>query len=161
MLSLGRQRGLLFPSLGRFCLELIRVPARGDVRLSSTVAHSFRGDRDSRGDSFAKGANGIPDFLGLVKHRHQLADRLLSRQLIALGLLDPLSGCALGVRGCLLSGKLRVERQLGLGVVVGKQPGSGITQLGLDNSGPARHLSLSAQRLQLTTNLANQIVKSF
>ena len=43
--------------------------------------------------------------------------------------------------------------------VVGQQPGPGVAHVGLDDCGPAGHLGLAAQRLELAADLAEQVAE--
>ena len=56
-----------------------------------------------------------------------------------------------------LVGQLLLEGGTGSGEVVGHQPGAGVADVGLDDGGPAGHLGLTTQRLELAADLAEQV----
>ena len=58
-----------------------------------------------------------------------------------------------------LVGELLLERGAGGDQVVGEQPGAGVADVGLDAGGPAGHLGLAAERLELAADLAEQVAE--
>ena len=101
-----------------------------------------------------------PGLLGARQRRQVLAQRGLERGLGLAGGGDRGLDLARGARRRTDSSASSCsQRGAGGGQVVGDQPGAGVADVGLDRRGPAGHLGLAAQRLELAADLAEQVAE--
>ena len=102
---------------------------------------------------------GEPGLLGRGQRGQVLAQRGLERGLGLAGLRE--GGLHLGAAldQDRLVGELLLERGAGGDQVVGDQPGPGVAHVGLDGGGLAGDLGLPAERLELASDLGEQVAE--
>jgi hypothetical protein len=152
---------LLLGELGGLLLELLRVPARRGRRLDRLLGVADPLDRERLGaaDALLDALEREERLLGPGEGREVLAQGRLERRLplarrLALRLDLLLAGHEQG-----LVGELLVQRGPSGHEVVGHEAGPGVAHRRLDAGGPACHLGLAPERLELAADLAEQVAQ--
>ena len=156
--DLGRQ--LTFLSTDRIGLpvEFLGIPAGAQLAgIVIGVAHPLPGDRHGRRHPFAQRGQRIPGLLCRGQPGHALAYRLLGLDLGLASLSQRRLQGQSPVAHRLLVGDVGLQSERRLDQVVGQQPGPGVADLGLDHRSLPGHLGLPAERLELATDLGDQI----
>ena len=161
LLDLGLDGRLLLTDLGGLCLEGLGVTTAGHLtgRHALGVADPLGSQRLGATQPLTQPGEGEPGLLCLRERRQVLAERGLELALATRGLgLVALDLGAPGEQDGLV-GELLLQRGSGGDQVVGDQARLGIADGGLDAGRPARHLGLSAQRLELAADLGEQVAE--
>ena len=157
--DLGRDRGLLLADAGGLGLELVGVTTEVERLLLGPggVAHALGGERRRTAEPLTQAGQAEPGLLRAGQGRQVVPQGGLEA---GLGLLGPGRG-GLDLLAALdqdrLVGELLLERGPGGDQVVGDEAGPGVADLGLHDRGPARHLGLPPQWLELAADLAEQV----
>ncbi len=160
-LHLPAELELLRPQRAGLRLDLLGV-ASGVLLLGLRlqVAHALRGELHQPVEPLAQAAQGEPGLLGRgepgrVERGLLLGRRLLGEQGGELGVDLGLPVAQGGLVGDLGGQGLAQVHQ-----VVGHDPQPRIAHLGLDHDGPAGHLGLPAQRLELAAQLGGEVLEA-
>jgi len=161
-LDLGGDGLLLLAHRGGLGLQLLGVAPLLGLLLGGPrgVADALGGQRLGAAQALAQPREGEPGLLRLCQGGQVLAERGLQRGLALLRLLGGRLHALAPLEEDRLVGHLLLQRGAGGDQVVGEQAGPCVADVGLDGGGPARHLGLTAQRLELATDLGQQVVET-
>jgi hypothetical protein len=140
-------------------IDLLGIATRLLLRLRLKVLHAFGRQLHEPVEALTQPAEREPGLLGSREPRRVDCRLLLGQLLLREKLGDPGIQIRLSLAQGGLVGDLLVERLLEVPKIVGHEPEARVADLGLDDDGAARHLGLSAQRLQLTPQLGGEVLE--
>ncbi len=157
--DLGVDLLLLGTDAGRLGLQLDRVAPGGDLRLRGRVAHPFGGQPGGAAQPLAQAGQPEPGLLRAGQRRQVLPQRRLEGGLGLAGRRQRCLDLSAALQQDRLVRELLLQRRARRHQVVGHQPRPGVAYVGLHGLRPPGHLGLAAQRLELATDLAEQVAE--
>ena len=139
-------------------LELVGIATRGGRgRRRRQVPVPLGGELGDPAEPLGQRRQPVPGVGRGLQERGRLRERALQRRLAPRGHRQlALDRGATRSRGRLV-GDVPVQGVAELDQVVGEQPQPGVAEVGLDAGGPAGHLGLAAQRLELAAQLGGEV----